>query len=44
MIYKTKGLSPEEVDVLYQKVDFTSQSDRFVPTLKFRDMIEMGAG
>ena len=34
-------MSLEEVDELYQKIDFTWKSNGFVPTtLKFRDMIE----
>jgi len=32
MIYETKGLSLEEVDEMYEKVDNAWQSDGFVPS------------
>ena len=38
MVYETKGLSLEEVDELYEKVDNAWKSDGFVPTTKFRDL------
>jgi len=44
MIYETKGLSLEEVDELYAKVDSAWNSDGFVPTVKFRDMADGDAG
>jgi len=40
MIYETKGLSLEEVDEMYEKVDKAWQSNGFVPTTKFVDLIE----
>ncbi len=36
MIYETKGLSLEEVDELYEKVNKAWKSDNFVPSTKFR--------
>jgi hypothetical protein len=36
MIYETKGLSLEEVDELYEKVDSAWKSEGFVPAAKFR--------
>jgi SP family sugar:H+ symporter-like MFS transporter len=40
MIYETKGLSLEEVDEMYERVDKAWQSNTFVPTTKFVDLIE----
>jgi len=38
MIYETKGLSLEQVDELYGKVNKAWQSKGFVPTLSFQDV------
>ena len=38
MIYETKGLSLEEVDDLYEKVDNAWKCNNFVPTKVFRDL------
>jgi MFS transporter, SP family, sugar:H+ symporter len=35
MIYETKGLSLEEVDEMYEKVDYAWKSNSFVPTEHF---------
>jgi len=40
MIYETKGLSLEQVDELYGKVDKAWQSKGFVPTVQFVDVAE----
>ena len=37
MIYETKGLSLEQVDELYAKVDKAWQSSEFVPSLSFQE-------
>ena len=38
MIYETKGLSLEQVDELYAKVDKAWKSKGFVPTISFQDV------
>ena len=38
MVYETKGLSLEEVDELYEKVDNAWKSNKFMPTKVFRDL------
>ncbi|KAI9818286.1 MAG: High-affinity glucose transporter rgt2 [Phylliscum demangeonii] len=38
MIYETKGLSLEQVDELYSKVDKAWHSNRFVPTVSFQEV------
>jgi len=38
MIYETKGLSLEQVDELYAKVDHAWQSKGFVPTVSFQEV------
>lgn len=38
MIYETKGLSLEQVDELYAKVDKAWKSPGFVPTVSFQDV------
>lgn len=38
MIYETKGLSLEQVDELYGKVNKAWQSNSFVPTVSFQDV------
>ncbi|KAF2200404.1 high affinity glucose transporter RGT2 [Delitschia confertaspora ATCC 74209] len=38
MIYETKGLSLEQVDELYAKVDHAWNSQGFVPTVSFQDV------
>lgn len=38
MIYETKGLSLEQVDELYAKVDRAWNSPGFVPTVSFQDV------
>jgi len=38
MIYETKGLSLEQVDELYAKVDKAWQSRGFVPTVSYQDV------
>ncbi|KAG4442475.1 hypothetical protein IFR05_002077 [Cadophora sp. M221] len=43
MIYETKGLSLEEIDEMYEKVDFAWKSEGYVPTTHFRDHVS-GAG
>lgn len=40
MIYETKGLSLEEVDELYERVDYAWKSDGFVPSPRMRDEID----
>jgi sugar porter (SP) family MFS transporter len=42
-IYETKGLSLEQVDELYAKVDKAWQSKGFVPTLHFQDLQGYGS-
>lgn len=42
-IYETKGLSLEQVDELYAKVDKAWQSKGFVPTVHFTDLQSVGA-
>jgi len=42
MIYETKGLSLEQVDELYFKVDKAWKSPGFVPTINFQEV--QGAG
>ncbi|KAK4499031.1 hypothetical protein PRZ48_009543 [Zasmidium cellare] len=44
MIYETKGLSLEQVDELYAKVGKAWQSSKFVPTVSFQDVQDVGAG
>lgn len=41
-IYETKGLSLEQVDELYAKVDKAWKSKTFVPTVSFQDVQEVG--
>ena len=41
MIYETKGLSLEQVDELYAKVDKAWKSPGFVPTVSFQDVKEV---
>ena len=41
MIYETKGLSLEQVDELYAKVDKAWNSRGFVPTVSFQDVQEV---
>ena len=40
-IYETKGLSLEQVDELYAKVDKAWQSAGFVPTVSFKEVSEV---
>jgi SP family sugar:H+ symporter-like MFS transporter len=40
-IYETKGLSLEQVDELYSKVDKAYKSKDFVPSVSFRDALEV---
>ena len=40
MIYETKGLSLEQIDELYAKVDKAWKSKGFVPTVSFIDVQE----
>ena len=40
-IYETKGLSLEQVDELYSKVDKAYKSTSFVPSVSFRDVQEV---
>lgn len=42
MIYETKGLSLEQVDELYAKVDKAWESKHFVPTVSFIEVAETG--
>ncbi|KAF7198443.1 Major facilitator-type transporter ecdD [Pseudocercospora fuligena] len=42
MIYETKGLSLEQVDELYAKVPKAWQSSKFVPTVSFQDVQDVG--
>lgn len=42
MIYETKGLSLEQVDELYGKVDKAWKSKGFVPTISFQDVRDVG--
>ena len=44
MIYETKGLSLEQVDELYAKVDKAWKSPGFVPTVSFQEVKEAGEG
>ena len=44
MIYETKGLSLEQVDELYAKVDKAWKSPGFQPTVSFQDVKEVGGG
>ena len=37
-IYETKGLSLEQVDELYEKVDKAWQSKGFVPTITYQEI------
>jgi SP family sugar:H+ symporter-like MFS transporter len=37
-IYETKGLSLEQVDELYDKVEFAWQSEQFVPSVNWADV------
>lgn len=43
MIYETKGLSLEEIDEMYEKLDFAWKSEGYVPKTHFRDHLN-GAG
>ena len=43
-IYETKGLSLEQVDELYAKVDHAWQSKGFVPTVSFAEVRDLGDG
>ncbi|KAI9835359.1 MAG: High-affinity glucose transporter rgt2 [Thelocarpon superellum] len=42
LIYETKGLSLEQVDELYAKVDHAWQSKGFVPTVSFQEVRDAG--
>lgn len=42
MIYETKGLSLEQVDELYAKVNKAWQSKDFTPTVSFQEVREVG--
>ena len=42
MIYETKGLSLEQVDEMYGKVDKAWKSPGFQPTISFQDVKEVG--
>jgi SP family sugar:H+ symporter-like MFS transporter len=42
MIYETKGLSLEQIDELYAKVDKAWHSKGFVPTVSFQDVADVG--
>ncbi|KAH9815685.1 Major facilitator superfamily sugar transporter [Teratosphaeria destructans] len=42
LIFETKGLSLEQVDELYAKVDKAWQSTSFVPTVSFQEVQEVG--
>ena len=42
MIYETKGLSLEQVDELYAKVGKAWESHKFVPTVSFQDVQDVG--
>ncbi|KAI9714193.1 MAG: hypothetical protein M1812_006414 [Candelaria pacifica] len=42
-IYETKGLSLEQVDELYAKVDHAWQSKGFVPSVSFQEVQDLGA-
>ncbi|KAF2085633.1 general substrate transporter [Saccharata proteae CBS 121410] len=44
MIYETKGLSLEQVDELYAKVDKAWNSQGFVPTVSFQEVADVGQG
>lgn len=44
MIYETKGLSLEQVDELYGKVNKAWQSKGFVPTVSFQDVQDVSGG
>lgn len=39
MIYETKGLSLEQVDEMYEKVNRAWRSPGFVPTVSFREEV-----
>ena len=43
MIYETKGLSLEQVDELYAKVDKAWKSPGFQPTVSFQEVKEVGS-
>lgn len=43
-IYETKGLSLEQVDELYAKVDKAHKSPGFVPTVSFAEVQDLGDG
>lgn len=42
LIYETKGLSLEQVDELYAKCPKAWQSTKFVPSVKFQDVRDVG--
>lgn len=42
LIYETKGLSLEQVDELYAKVDKAWHSSEFVPTVSFQEVQQVG--
>ena len=42
LVYETKGLSLEQVDELYAKCDKAWQSKKFVPSVSFQDVRDMG--
>lgn len=42
LIYETKGLSLEQVDELYAKIPQAWNSTKFVPTVSFQDVQEVG--
>ncbi|KAH6667922.1 general substrate transporter [Halenospora varia] len=44
MIYETKGLSLEEVDEMYEKLDYAWKSNGFVPEVAFREHKETAVG
>ena len=42
-IFETKGLTLEQVDELYERVDHAWQSAGFVPSVKFEEQVRKGA-
>ncbi|KAF2771948.1 general substrate transporter [Teratosphaeria nubilosa] len=44
LIFETKGLSLEQVDELYAKVDKAWNSKSFVPTVSFQEVQQVGGG
>lgn len=43
-IYETKGLSLEQVDELYAKIENAWQSKGFIPTVSFAEVQDLGEG